>query len=180
MEKLTKYIRPHVLYIIITLVIKFAATYAELWIPDIMETMLDDIVPTGDLNRIYLYGGVMLLCAALCLTLNVLANRMTAFSSGRITQAVRHDLFAKLQNLSARQMDELTIASAESRLTSDTYNVNQMLTRLQRIGIRAPILLVGGIIMLVQMDWVMSLVLIVLLPIIAIVITTVTKKVRPV
>ena len=76
-------------------------------------------------------------------------------------------------------MDELTISSAESRLTSDTYNVNNMLTRVQRMGIRAPILLVGGIIMLVQMDWVLALVLIVLLPIISIVIYTVSKKSLP-
>lgn len=180
MQRLAKYIKPHILYIIITLAIKFAGTYAELWIPDIMETMLDEIVPTGELNRIYLYGGIMLAAAALCLMLNILANRMSAYSAGKITKAIRHDLFQKLQNLSARQMDALTVSSAESRLTSDTYNVNQVLTRLQRMGIRAPILLIGGITMLVKMDWVLSLVLIVLLPIIAVVVLTVSKKSLPV
>ena len=179
MGKLMKYIKPHVWYIILTVAIKFVGTYAELWIPTIMETMLDDIVPTGNVQRIYSYGGLMLLCAAACLILNITANRMTAFSSGRITKAIRHDLFEKLQSLSARQMDALTIPSAESRLTSDTYNVNNMLTRIQRMGIRAPILLVGGIIMLVQMDWVLALVLIFLLPVISIVIYTVSKKSLP-
>ena len=166
--------------IILTLMIKFAGTYAELWIPTIMETMLDKIVPTGQINKIYLYGGLMLIGALACLVLNILANRMSAISSGKITKAIRHDLFEKLQKLSARQMDNLTISSAESRLTSDTYNVNQVLTRLQRMGIRAPILLVGGIIMLVQMDWVLSLVLIVLLPIISVVVVLVSKKSLPV
>ena len=180
MQRLGKYIKPHLLFIILTLAIKFAGTYAELWIPDIMETMLDEVVPTGELNRIYLYGGIMLAAAALCLVLNILANRMSAYSAGKITKAIRHDLFQKLQNLSARQMDELTVSSAESRLTSDTYNVNQVLTRLQRMGIRAPILLIGGITMLVKMDWVLSLVLIVLLPIIAVVVLTVSKKSLPV
>ena len=179
MKRLMKYVKPHLWYIALTVVIKFAGTYAELWIPTIMESMLDDVVPTGNVGKIYSYGGLMLLCAALCLVLNIMANRMTAFSSGRITKSIRHDLFAKLQSLSARQMDELTISSAESRLTSDTYNVNNMLTRIQRMGIRAPILLVGGIIMLVQMDWVLSLVLIALLPIISIIIIVVSKKGRP-
>ena len=179
MKKLTKYIKPHLFYILITLTIKFAATYAELWIPTLMETMLDDKVPAGDLKQIYLFGGLMILCAGLCLVLNITANRMTAFSSGRITKSIRHDLFAKLQRLSARQMDELTIPSAESRLTSDTYNVNQMLTRLQRMGIRAPILLIGGIFMLIRMDWVMALILVALLPIIAVVVYFVTKKSLP-
>ena len=179
MKKLMKYVKPHLWYIALTIAIKFVGTYAELWIPTIMETMLDDIVPTGNVKKIYIYGGLMLLCAAACLILNISANRMTAFSSGRITKSIRHDLFKKLQSLSARQMDELTISSAESRLTSDTYNVNNMMTRIQRMGIRAPILLVGGIIMLVQMDWVLALVLIVLLPIISIVIYTVSRKSLP-
>ena len=180
MGKLMKYVKPQLLYIAVTMVIKFVGTYAELWIPTIMETMLDDIVPTGDKERIYLYGGLMLLCAAACLVLNVTANRMTAFSSGRITKAIRHDLYAKLQSLSSRQMDALTVSSAESRLTSDTYNVNNMLTRVQRMGVRGPILLVGGIIMLVQMDWVLASVLIVLLPIIAVVVYLISKNSLPV
>lgn len=179
MKQLAKYIKPHLFYIILTLSIKFAATYAELWIPTLMETMLDDKVPAGDAMQIYLFGGLMILCAGLCLALNITANRMTAFSSGRITKSIRHDLFQKLQSLSARQMDELTVPSAESRLTSDTYNVNQMLTRLQRMGIRAPILLIGGIFMLVRMDWSLALILIALLPIIAIVVYFVTKKSLP-
>ena len=179
MGKLMKYVKPQLWYIALTLAIKFVGTYAELWIPSIMETMLDHIVPTGNTQKIYLYGGLMLLCAAACLVLNISANRMTAFSSGRITKSIRHDLFKKLQSLSARQMDELTISSAESRLTSDTYNVNNMLTRVQRMGVRAPILLVGGIVMMVQMDWVLALVLVVLLPIISIIIYTVSRKSLP-
>ena len=179
MGRLGKYIKPHVWYILLTLAIKFVGTYAELWIPTLMETMLDDKVPKGDLKQIYIYGGLMVLCAIACLVLNITANRMTAFSSGKVTKAIRHDLFNKLQHLSAKQMDVLTVPSAESRLTSDTYNINQMLTRIQRMGIRAPILLIGGLIMMIQMDWVLALVLVALLPIIAIVVYFVTKKSLP-
>ena len=175
MKKLGKYIRPYWAYICLTMFIKFLGTYVELMIPDLMETMIDEKAPAGDLPQIYLYGAGMLLCAILGLVGNIVANRMTAKSSGNITRAIRHDLFVKLENLSARQMDKLTIPSAESRLTSDTYNVNQMLTRIQRMGIRAPILLVGGIIMTMQMDVMLALVFLGLLPIIAIVVYLVTK-----
>ena len=175
MKQLGKYIRPYAWYILLTLFIKFLGTYVELMIPDLMEVMIDEKAPAGDLPQIYLYGAGMLLCAILALVGNIVANRMTAFSSGKITRAIRHDLFVKLENLSARQMDELTIPSAESRLTSDTYNVNQMLTRIQRMGIRAPILLVGGIIMTLKMDASLALVFIGLLPIIAVVVYFVTK-----
>jgi len=175
MKQLGKYLRPYWGYILVTLFIKFLGTYVELMIPELMETMIDEKAPAGELRQIYLYGGGMLLCAVLALAGNVIANRMTAFSSGKITRAIRHDLFVKLETLSARQMDRLTVPSAESRLTSDTYNVNQLLTRIQRMGIRAPILLIGGIIMTLQMDAELALVFIGLLPIIAIVVYFVTK-----
>ena len=175
MRQLKQYIRPYWGYIILTLAIKFFGTLMDLMIPSLMETMIDEKAPAGDITQIFLYGGGMLLCAILALTGNVAANRMTAISSGKITRAVRHDLFVKLESLSARQMDKLTISSAESRLTSDTYNVNQLLTRIQRMGIRAPILLIGGIFMMLRMDPMLALVLVALLPIIAIVVYFVTK-----
>ena len=179
MRQLERYIRPYWGFIALTLTVKFLGTATELMIPTLMETMLDEKVPQGDVRSIYLCGGLMLLCALGCLAGNVIANKMSAVSSGKITKAVRHDLFEKLQSLSARQMDGLTVSSAESRLTSDTYNINMLLARIQRIGIRAPILLIGGIAMMLRLDWVLSLVLVALLPIIAIVVYFVTKTSIP-
>ena len=179
MAQLKKYIRPYWGFIILTLLIKFLGTATELMIPSLMEVMLDEKVPAGEAKAIWIYGGRMLLCALGCLAGNIIANRMSAVSSGKITRAIRHDLFQKLQSLSARQMDALTVPSAESRLTSDTYNVNQLLARLQRIGIRAPILLIGGVAMMLTMDHVLALVLIGLLPIIALVTYFVTKTSIP-
>ncbi len=179
MGRLGKYLRPYIGYIALTMLIKMVGAYMELMIPDLMEIMIDEKVPQGDGSSIYIYGGLMLLCAAMCLIFNIIANRMSAVSSGRITRAIRHDLFQKLENLSARQMDRLTVPSAESRLTSDTYNINQMLARLQRMGIRAPILLLGGIFMMLRMDATLALVLVALLPIIALVVYFVTKTSLP-
>ena len=179
MNKLEKYLHPYWGFIFLTMLIKLTGTVTELMIPDLMETILDVLVPAGDRTQILIHGGYMLLCALGCLVFNILANRMSAVSSGKITLKIRHDLFQKLESLSARQMDELTISSAESRLTSDTYNINQMLARIQRMGIRAPILLVGGMFMMLRMDAPLALVLICLLPIIAVVVSFVTKHSLP-
>ena len=179
MKHLGKYMKPYLWIITLTVLIKLGAAILELMLPYLMEQMLDVHVPVGNARGLYLCGIGMFLCAVGCLSTNILANRMSAYSSGKITQAVRHDLFKKLQSLSARQLDELTVSSAESRLTSDTYNVNQMLARLQRMGIRAPGLLIGGIIMMVTMDPGLSLVLVALLPIIGVVVYIVTKKSVP-
>lgn len=179
MKRLERYIHPYWGFIFLTVFIKLSGAVLELSIPYFMEIVLDHKVPAGTKSDIFLFGGLMMLCAAGCLGCNILANRMSAISSGKITRAIRHDLFYKLQHLSARQLDELTVPSAESRLTSDTYNVNQLLARIQRLGIRAPMLLLGGIIMMLSMDAVLALILIGLLPIIAIVVYFVTKTSVP-
>ncbi len=179
MAQLKRYIRPYYGFIFLTFIIKMLGVVAELLIPALMETILDDIVPAGNKNGIFLFGGLMLLCAFSCLAFNVLANRMSAKSSGKITLAIRHDLFAKLQGLSSRQMDALTVSSAESRLTSDTYNVNQFLARIQRLGVRAPLLLIGCTAIMLTMDFTLALVLICLLPVIGIIVFFVTKKSLP-
>lgn len=179
MEKLGKYLRPYWWFIALTMFIKLLGAAAELTIPYLMEIILDYKVPAGSQRDIFLFGGLMLLCAAACLGFNVIANRMSAVSSGKITRAIRHDLFAKLMGFSPRQMDSITTSSAVSRLTSDTYNINQLLARTQRLGIRAPILLLGGIAMMVSMDGLLSLVLIALLPVIGIVVYYVTKASVP-
>ena len=175
MGQISRYLRPYWGYMILTMFIKLSGAAMELMIPWFMEVILDEKVPAGELLSIYIYGGLMLLCAFGCLGFNILANRMSAVSSGKITLAIRHDLFQKLGSLSARQMDGLTVSSAESRLTSDTYNINQFLARTQRMGVRAPILLLGGIAMMLAMDAPLALVLVALLPIIGVVVYFVTK-----
>lgn len=179
MGKLRAYIRPYLLFIILTMLIKLGGAVAELFVPYFMERILREGVVPGQQNRILLYGGAMLLCAGACLALNITANRMSAKSSGKITRKIRFDLFQKLNDLSARQMDELTLPSAEARLTSDTYRVNEFLARGQRLGIRAPILLIGGVVMMLLMEPTLALVLVALLPIIAFTVWIVTQKSIP-
>jgi len=179
MGGLAKYLRPYYGYMLLTIFIKLLGAVVELMIPFLLEYMLDDIVPTGNWTHILLCGGAMLLCALLCVVSNIVANRMSAHSSGQVTLRVRHDLFHRITHLSSRQLDQLTISSAVSRLTSDSYNVNQFLARIQRMGIRAPILLLGGIIITLTMNATLALVLIGLLPLIAVVVYFVTKTSVP-
>ncbi len=179
MRALIKYIRPFFAYISVTLTIKFIASIMELLIPSVLATIIDDIVPTGDKGKIFLWGGVMALCALTALLGNIIANRMAAKSAGGITQRIRHDLFSKITYLSARQLDGFTVPSAISRLTTDTYNLNQLFARMQRIGVRGPILLIGGIIITLMMDIGLTLILVATLPVIALLVYLVTKKSVP-
>lgn len=176
MRGLLKYIRPYGFYMFVTLCLKFAAALMDLLIPSLLAKIIDDIVPLRDIQMIFVWGGVMLLCAVVSITTNVTANRMAEISAGGMTRAVRHDLFSRITYLNAGQLDDFTIPSVVSRLTSDTYNVNRMLSRMQRIGVRGPILLIGGIVITMTMDPKLTLVLVASLPVILLIVVLITGK----
>ncbi len=167
MKTILSYIRPKVPIMSVQLFIKFLGTVLELLLPWMLSTILDDFVPAGETSKIYLWGIMMIVCAALALASNVIANKMATSISKDITLRLRQDLFTKVTQLSASQEDFFTTPSLISRLTTDTYNVHQMIDRMQRLGIRAPILLLGGITITMFLEPVLTMVLVATLPLLA-------------
>src|SRR5699024_1290171 len=118
--------------------------------------ILDNVVPTKDRRMIFFWGIMMIVCSLAAVVGNILANRVAASVARDTTRSVRHDLFKKISYLSCRQIDYFSIPTLESRLTTDTYNVNQVIGMMQRLGIRAPILLIGGICITMTMEPVLT------------------------
>lgn len=159
--------------------IKFIGTIFDLLIPYILEYLIDDIAPKNDIKQIYMWGAAMIFCSIFALLGNVTANRMAAKVAGRLTRHIRHDLFVKTLYLSCSKTDSFSIPSLESRITSDTYNVHQFTNMMQRMGVRAPILLVGGLILTSLMDPVLTLVLVSTLPFLGFSIYWISKQSIP-
>ena len=137
MKTVLHYLRPRLGIMSVGLLIKFFGTVAELLLPWMLSVILDEAVPAGALGGILFWGGLMVLCAAAALGGNVIANRLACSTSRDVTRRLRHDLFARVMQLSCAQEDAFTTPSLISRLTSDTYNVHQMVDRMQRLGVRA-------------------------------------------
>ncbi len=176
---LSVYLRPYYGRMLIGFIVKFIGTIMDLCLPWILAYMIDTIIPQGTRNLIYLWGLVMLVCSVLALTFNVLANRMASKVARDTTETIRHDLFEKIMWLSNAKTDEFTKPSLISRLTTDTYNVHQMLGRVQRLGVRAPILVVGGILVTLTLDPVLTLVLMSVMPLTAFVTYYFSRKSIP-
>ena len=158
------------------LTIKFIGTIMDLLLPWILAYMIDDVVPLRNVPMILWWGAAMLFCSVLAVVTNIIANRMAARVARNTTEALRHDLFSKISYLSCAQIDEFTIPSLESRLTSDTYNIHQMIGMMQRMGVRAPILLLGGVLVTFTLEPVLTLVLVCVLPFIGYIVWRVSKK----
>ncbi|MDD7315552.1 MAG: ABC transporter ATP-binding protein [Bacilli bacterium] len=155
--------------------IKLVGTIMDLVLPYILAYIIDEIVPNKELKMVVLYGFLMIGCAILGFLATVIANQLASKVAEFVTIDLRKDLFEKIQSLSASQLDEVTIPSLVSRMTSDTYNIHHVTGLMQRLGTRAPILFIGGLIMTVILDPVMTLVLISILPLIIITIYVTSK-----
>ncbi len=166
MKRVFGYVGRYKLRLFIGLTIKVIGTITELFIPYILSYIVDYVVPTGSVKNVIMYGLLMILCSAIGFIFNVAANRSASFIAKSVTTDLRHDLFTKIESLSSAQIDEVTMPSLISRMTTDTYNIHQMVGMMQRIGVRAPILLIGGIIIAFTMDPILTLILIAILPLV--------------
>ena len=175
MKTILKYLEKYYKRMTLGLTIKVVGTLFELLLPYILSYILGNIIGRR-VSEILFWGGMMIVCSALACLCNVTANRMAAKVSCAFAESMRKDLFIKTLRLSAAQTDKFTIPSLESRITTDTYNVHNFINRMQRLGVRAPILLLGGIGITLFMDAHLSLVMIALLPFLFSAIFLVSRK----
>lgn len=184
MKRLFAYLRPFMGRMSVGLTIKIAGTLVELALPYILGMILNEIIvryadsgdTEGGLRSILIWGGVMAVCAVAALVFNIVANRMAAFVAKDVATAIRHDLFDATMRLSCAQAGAFTVPSLESRLTSDTYNVHHMVGMMQRLGVRAPILLAGGLIITLALDPILTLVMFSVMPLIVLTVYVVSKR----
>ncbi len=169
------YLKPQRKRMSIGFVIKVIGTLAELFIPMILTYILEEVVKTQNISKIILFGALMAFCAVVASLGNIIANRMAARVTMIFSSQMRRDLFSKTLMLSARSTDAFTVPSLESRITSDTYNVQNFTGMMQRLGIRAPILLIGGTVITMIMDVKLALVMIATLPLIFIVAYSISR-----
>ena len=164
MKWIFSFLKPLKARIVLGTSIKVVGTVAELIIPFLLSYILENVIGTGKIESILFYGVLMAICAVIASLGNIIANRMAAKTTMFFATRMRKELFSKTISLSSRNIDKFTIPSLESRITSDTYNVQNFIGMIQRMGIRAPILLLGGTIITMLMDNKLALVMIATLP----------------
>lgn len=179
MKRTLKYLKPYSGTVAAGLIFKFVGSVAELFLPLILDYIIDEVVPVKDTNMLIILGAVMLGFSLIALFGNIIANRLAAKSSGRMTRDLRYELFKKTSSLTGAQVDAFTLPSLVSRLTSDTYYVNQSVAQSLRLGVRAPILLTGGLALTFVLDWRLALVLLACVPFVTLAVVLITKKSVP-
>lgn len=176
MKLMWKYMQPYKLRLAVTLVLKFLAVVAELFIPYILEYMIDTAAPARQINHVIFLGVVMIALAFLARSLNVSGNRIATATARDSIRNLRHDLFSKTIYLSGATFDEVSLPSLISEMTSDSYNVQSFIGMIQRMGVRSPIMLVGAVVVAVMLDPALALVLVCMIPVLAFTVIYITGK----
>ncbi|MGN6711629.1 ABC transporter ATP-binding protein [Anaerocolumna jejuensis] len=176
MKHIFNYIKPYGLRMLFGFLIKVLGTFMDLGLPWVLAYIIDEVIPLKEIKYILLWGVLMLLLSIGAREFNITANRMASRVAGDTVKRLRHDLFQKIEQLSGAQVDYFSIPSLVSRMTSDTYNIHQMVGMMQRLGVRAPIILIGGMILTFTLEPVLTLVLVGILPLLAITVYVVSKK----
>lgn len=182
MKMILRLVKPYWRMLTISLTFKSVGALADLFLPWLIAYMIDTEIPrlqgdsTSNLNSLYILGGWMVLIAFLGLYLNVAANRKAEMIAALSVKGLRHDLFSKIERLSANQVDQITRPSLISRMTTDTYNMYNATASMQRLGVRAPVLLIGGVLMSLLLDPLLTLIMVAILPLITVIVYFTSRK----
>ena len=179
MKMIFKYLSPYKWIAFGGLIIKITSTIMDLIIPYILSYIIDVVILKKSIPSVFTFGGLMIIASFIGFFSNVYANKIASHTSMLATKVLRKDVFRKIEELSESQKDEITLPSLISRMTTDTYNVHQMIGVMQRLGVRAPILLLGGIVVCAFLDPILTLVMVIILPLIMLVIIIIAKKGMP-
>lgn len=162
--------------VIKNILVKMIGTLCEIVLPAILAYMVDEIVLTGDVPAIIRWGIIMVVFSIGAWILNIAANRMAARTVSLAVKNIRQDLFTRILHLSSSQIDELSLSSLESRLTSDTYVIHRFMGASLRMGVRASMLFLGGVFFCFFLSWQLALILVLLIPPLALVIRLIFNK----
>ena len=179
MTRLFKYLKPFTASIAVILVLTFFQSLTQLYLPTLMSDIVDTGIVKGDTNYIWKIGGWMLLVALGGTICTVIASYLSSKVAGGFGRILRNNIFTRVESFSLHEFDKIGTASLITRTTNDITQVQQVLIMMLRMMLMAPMMCIGGIIMAVSEDAILSLILVVAMPILIGVILFVASKGLP-
>lgn len=164
---------------IITPFITALEVLMEILLPLVMASIIDDGIETGNMQHVFLCGGIMLLLAALSLTFGILAGRLAAEASTGFACNLRDGLFSNIQTFSFHNIDKYSTAGLVTRLTTDVTNIQNAYQMLLRICTRAPIMLISALVMSIVINPRLSLLFVAAILILGTILFLISRRAMP-
>ncbi|MFC7010601.1 ABC transporter ATP-binding protein [Streptomyces viridiviolaceus] len=176
---LRTYLRPYKKPIALLVVLQFLQTCASLYLPTLNADIIDNGVVSGDTGYILTYGALMIGISLAQVVGNIGAVYYGARTASALGRDVRAAVFDRVQSFSAREVGNFGAPSLITRTTNDVQQVQMLALMTFTLMVSAPIMCVGGIVMALGLDVPLSGVLVGVVPVLAICVTLIVRRLRP-
>ncbi|MFE5395516.1 ABC transporter ATP-binding protein [Streptomyces sp. NPDC056568] len=176
---LRAYLRPYRKPIALLVALQFLQTCASLYLPTLNADIIDDGVVKGDSGYILSYGALMIGISLAQVVCNVGAVYYGARTAAALGRDVRGAVFDRVQSFSARELGDFGAPSLITRTTNDVQQVQMLALMTFTLMVSAPIMCVGGIVMALGLDVPLSGVLVAVVPVLAVCVTLIVRRLRP-
>ncbi|MCL1909772.1 MAG: ABC transporter ATP-binding protein/permease [Kiritimatiellaeota bacterium] len=179
MFSLLKLLRPHWHWVLLAPLAMALECAMDLKLPQIMGLIIDDGIKNGSQAAVAMYGGKMMLCAVLGLLGGFGCMVFSSRAALNFGNDLRVKLFKHILTLSDAETRGFTAGSLITRVTNDVGTMQFVVVMITRMLIRSPMLLVGSVILVLRTDSKIALPLLVAAPLLAWIVTSRVKKMRP-
>ena len=163
---------------IITPIFTAVEVFLEILIPFITASIIDKGIQAGDMRKVGIYGGIMLIIAFLSLFCGIQAGRYAAAASTGFACNLREKMYENIQTFS--NIDKFSTAGLVTRMTTDVTNVQNAYQMIIRIAVRAPLMMICSITMCVIISPRLSIIFLVALIFLGFVLFFIIYKVTPI
>jgi ATP-binding cassette subfamily B multidrug efflux pump len=179
MMKLLRLMKPYRMSLVVVVVLAFAQSLANLYLPTLMADIVDKGIVNKDIGYIWRIGGLMLLVAIGGTIAAVIGSFFAARIATGFGKIIRGKIFNHVEQFSLHEFDCMSTASLITRTTNDTTQVQQVLIITLGFLVTAPMTLIVGVILAINQDAALSWVLVVIIPILVGVILLLLTKAIP-
>ena len=176
---IARYLGPYRRDFLVAVLCVAVETSLELVIPMLMANVVDDGILAGDLDAVIMNGGLMLVFSFFSLALGFLYARFSARAAMGLGARLREAEYAHVQEFSFANLDDFESSSLVTRLTTDVTVIQNALVSGTRPLVRGPVILVMGLIFAAVMSAELAVVFFVVMPVLAVAMFFVVRRVGP-
>lgn len=151
--------------IILLFVLVLLSAVGQMLLPSFLAQMISHGVAKGENRIIWMYAAIMAGVTVFSCIISFLSVKIASYISTDFAAQLRNQVFSKVQEFSAAEMDKFGTASLVTRSTSDITNVQNFLTLLLRVGLLAPMMAAAGLVFSAATGGKVSSVLLVAIPV---------------
>ena len=179
MFKLIKYLKPYLKQVVLGPAFKLFEAILELTIPLLMAKLIDNGVKADNPSYVYLMGGIMVAIAITGAGSAYICQYYASIASQGFGTSMRNLLFRKIQGYSFNELDKIGTPSLINRITSDVNQLQLAVAMLIRLVVRVPFLCIGGLIMAMTINFKLSVILFITMPLFALIIYFIMSRTIP-